>query len=169
MKKKGKLSLYYRKNTISLKGRIKKVSKNINYNELFTSIEDIKPIDKKENLASNDNVLDLYTNLGFTENRNNNKLSDENRKPSANNPLPRSKDDLLFFDECHEKQEIDDNFEFLKDLKKDLIPQKVEQTKPIIEETSESDKIINRLRNNGSFSLTEISKFRKDSKQGMIN
>ena len=147
MKKKGKLSLYYRKNTISLKGRIKKVSKNINYNELFTSIEDIKPIDKKENLASNDNVLDLYTNLGFTENRNNNKLSDENRKPSANNPLPRSKDDLLFFDECHEKQE----------------------TKPIIEETSESDKIINRLRNNGSFSLTEISKFRKDSKQGMIN
>ena len=60
MKKKGKLSLYYRKNTISLKGRIKKVSKNINYNELFTSIEDIKPIDKKENLASNDNVLEFW-------------------------------------------------------------------------------------------------------------
>ena len=133
-------------------------------NEFFYFFSFFSAIEyKKENLASNDNVLDLYTNLGFTENRNNNKLSDENRKPSANNPLPRSKDDLLFFDECHEKQEIDDNFEFLKDLKKDLIPQKVEQTKPIIEETSESDKIINRLRNNGSFSLTEISKFRKDS------
>lgn len=118
-----------------------------------------------------DNILDLYENFDFTQTNNDmNKSSNEILNNSINKkPLPRSKNDLIFFEDNNEKQDVDENLEFLKEIKrnnedKDVMRNeedkdiKTNEEKNELKETTQNEKIISRLRNSGNFHQTEISR-----------
>jgi len=81
-------------------------------------------------------------------------------------PLPRSRDDLLFFNELEENNQesnnnlIDYDLHFLKKEEKE----EKEEKKEIVEEISETQKLIIKLTNSGQFRQTEISRFGKNQR-----
>lgn len=140
------------KGGISFKGRVKKVPRNINYSELFVNNEITSEKIEKQERKETANIIDLFENLKPFQNEEALSTNNEPLQTSGMKALPRNRNDLLFFDDIQEKEEIDDNLEFLKEMKKENIKEE-----PKIEET-EAEKLIARLRNSGSFHQTEISR-----------
>jgi len=141
----------YRTGGISLKGRTKKVPKNINYGELFLNFDQSEKNSLKMEDNTPNNVIDF---IGKCETKSN--MNTSVIEPIITNnkvTIPKSKNDLLFFEDCVEEpkevKNIDMNLEFLKEVK---------SVEPI---ETESEKIINRLRHSGNFHQTEISKLAK--------
>jgi hypothetical protein len=126
----------------------------------------------KQYERNKNNILDLYENFDLSESNNepircSNEIHDNNVNKK---PLPRSKNDLIFFEETNEKQDVDENLEFLKEMKKNnedkqVVKRKEEEKEVQIfeenklegKEPTENERLIARLRNSGNFHQTEIS------------
>jgi len=151
------------KNTISLKGRVKKVPRNINYGELFINLENNQNNNNISTLKIENNACNLNDFIEKCDKTHNN-ANNVNKSFTVDNyalekkPLAKTKDDLLFFEDVIDepKEVIDTNMEFLiKDVK--ITPTIVEKTENEKEPT-DSEKLMARLRNSGNFHQTEISK-----------
>jgi len=140
-------------NTISLKGRTRKVPKNINYGELFLNFDQSEKNSLKMEDNTPNNVIDFIGKCDTKSNMNTSIIEPiiQNNKMA----LPKSKNDLLFSEDCVEEpkevKNIDTNLEFLKEVKS-VVEAPIE---------TESEKIINRLRHSGNFHQTEISRLAK--------
>jgi len=159
-------------NSISLKGRIKKIPNIINYNEMFINNNGIfEKLEEKENMQANQTNLNIINKFFDNNSQFNAKSNDEESnkikiEENKKRPLPRSRDDLLFFNELEENNQesnnnlIDYDLHFLKKEEKE----EKEEKKEIVEEISETQKLIIKLTNSGQFRQTEISRFGKKSK-----
>jgi len=156
-----------KKNLISLKGRVKKIPDNVNYNEMFSSanLDNSQNLDEKSILHPNQNNLNIINKFFDNNQQCNEQQSKEiesNKKSTEKNikcPLPRNRNDLLFFNELDEKvQEKESNIDY------DLNFLKKEEPEGKTEEVSESEKLIIKLTNSGQFSQTEISKIGRDKR-----
>jgi len=170
-------SNYNRTKKLSLKGRVKKIPSTINYNELFLDTnkydEKISNIGKDNNNSHNNN-LDDFLSLVQKKEEYNKMFEDHNKQTNINkrvpqSTLPKSKQDLLFFDEPDNKfnfesnnHEIDYNLEFLKknDNAKDVIVNKNidggDSNKEVIADDNESVRLINKLKNSGAFKIANV-------------
>ena len=101
-------------------------------------------------------------------NQTGNKGTDLVKEQMKKESLPRTKEDLLFFDEQEIKynmknnNEIDFNLEFLKNTKtiKNSLDQNIQDNmnKPPNESPDDSVRLINKLKNSGAFKITDIAK-----------
>jgi len=119
-------------NSISLKGRIKKIPNIINYNEMFINNNGIfeKKLEEKENMQANQTNLNIINKFFDNNSQFNAKSNDEESnkikiEENKKRPLPRSRDDLLFFNELEENNQesnnnlIDYDLHFLKKEEKE--------------------------------------------------
>lgn len=156
-----------------MKGRVKKIPSNVNYNELFLDIHkfDEKTLIKEKTYNDLDNFLDIVKKKEEI-----NKLTCEsdikgtlpNKEQTKKEILPKTNGDLLFFDEQDIKfnttnnNDIDFNLEFLKNTKtiKNCFYKNIDDVnnKPPIESCDESVRLINKLKNSGAFKITNLTK-----------
>lgn len=165
-----------------MKGRVKKVPIAVNYNELFVDTNKYEDNLSNNKKAQNnlDDFLDIvkkneeFNNLQDNK-KNINEESNVDYPIKHNSSLPKTKQDLLFFDEPELKfnlknctNEIDFNLEFLKNTKtyKNLVEIKNDeshtQPKQEIIKDNESERIINKLKNSGAFKI-DVTNSRKES------
>jgi len=156
-----------------LKGRVKKIPSNINYNELFLDTHkfDEKTLHKDR---PNNNLDDFFDIVKKNEEINkfttqtDHKVTSTVKEQMKKESLPKTKEDLLFFDEheikynVNNNNEIDFNLEFLKNNKtvKNSLDQNIQDNinKPPIEFYDESVRLINKLKNSGAFKITDLAK-----------
>jgi hypothetical protein len=156
-----------------LKGRVKKIPSNVNYNELFLDTHkfDEKTLHKEvpnNNLDDFLNIVNKKEEINKFTNQTDNKITTTKKEQMRKESLPRTKEDLLFFDEqeikynTNNNNEIDFNLDFLKNIKtvKNSIGQNTldNMNKIPNESCDESIRLINKLKNSGAFKITDLAK-----------